>query len=116
MHERQLLGARPARSGALPVKQSRDTRERILVEALALFRKRGYERTTMRDVAAACGLSLGAAYYWFPSKEAIVLSYYERQQEMHLERARAAFAQLPDARARVAAAMHAKLDLIRRDR
>ena len=32
----------------------------------------------MRDVAAAAGMSLGAAYHYFPSKDAIVLAYYDR--------------------------------------
>ena len=34
----------------------------------------------MRDIAKAAGLSLGAAYYYFPSKEALVFAYYEQNQ------------------------------------
>jgi AcrR family transcriptional regulator len=37
-----------------------------------LFREQGFEQTTMRDVAARVGVSLGAAYYYFASKDAIV--------------------------------------------
>ena len=36
------------------------------------FRERGFEQTTMRDIAGRAGVSLGAAYYYFASKEAIV--------------------------------------------
>jgi AcrR family transcriptional regulator len=37
----------------------------------------------MRDVADAAGLSLGAAYYYFPSKEALVFAFYaDNQAEM----------------------------------
>src|SRR4051812_40550459 len=47
------------------------TRERIFTVALNLFREKGFEGTTMREVAAAANMSLGAAYYYFASKEAI---------------------------------------------
>ena len=58
-----------------------DTQARIFDAALALFRTRGFEATTMRDVAEAAELSLGAAYHYFSSKEAIVLAYYTRVQD-----------------------------------
>jgi len=74
------------------------TRERVLDTALALFRKRGFEATTMRDVAAEAGLSLGAAYHYFASKEAIVLAYYERVQDAHGARMREAPSPEPRAR------------------
>jgi AcrR family transcriptional regulator len=48
---------------------------------LALFRERGFDRTTMRQIAAASDMALGAAYYYFPSKEALVMAFYERAQE-----------------------------------
>jgi len=54
-----------------------ETRSRILEVALELFRQRGFEETTMRDIASACGIALGATYYYFGSKEAIVLAYYD---------------------------------------
>ena len=50
------------------------SRTNILETALRLFRERGFDETTMRDIASACGLSLGAAYHYFPSKEALVLA------------------------------------------
>src|SRR6476469_10656324 len=63
-----------------------DTRDRIYNAALALFRERGFDATTMRDVAAAAGMSLGAAYHYFPSKDAIVLAYYDRVSREHARR------------------------------
>jgi AcrR family transcriptional regulator len=56
------------------------TRRHLLDCALALFQKRGVDSTTMRDIASAAGLSLGAAYYHFPSKEALIFAYYEDNQ------------------------------------
>jgi AcrR family transcriptional regulator len=62
------------------VKKSAETRTRILDAALALFGERGFERATMREIAQSAGMAVGAAYYYFDSKEAIVLAFYERAQ------------------------------------
>ena len=57
------------------------TRSRILGAALKLFRERGFDQTTMRQIATESGMALGAAYYYFRSKEALVMAFYERAQE-----------------------------------
>jgi AcrR family transcriptional regulator len=61
---------------ALPSK-SELTRERILQAALTLFRTTGYENTTLRQIAAESGSSLGLAYRYFSCKEEFVLAFYE---------------------------------------
>ena len=61
--------------------KSEQTRQRILAAALVLFREKGFAATTMREVAAAAGMATGAAYYYFDSKEAIVLAFYDRARE-----------------------------------
>jgi len=53
------------------------TRERILQTALTLFRTNGYENTTLRQIAAESGSSLGLAYRYFSCKEEFVLAFYE---------------------------------------
>ncbi len=58
--------------------KSEQTRERILEAALELFRRKGFAAATMREVAAAAEMATGAAYYYFPSKEALVLAFYDR--------------------------------------
>jgi AcrR family transcriptional regulator len=58
--------------------KAEDTRTRILNAALALFRRKGFEQTTMREIAEEAGVSLGNAYYYFESKEALVMAFYER--------------------------------------
>jgi len=55
-----------------------DTQDRILEAALALFRERGFHETTMRDIAARAKVATGLAYYYFESKDAIVLAFYQR--------------------------------------
>lgn len=59
------------------------TRQAIVAAALDLFRERGYDRTTMRGIADAAGVSLGNAYYYFGSKEHLVQAFYDRVQEEH---------------------------------
>ena len=68
--------------------KARRTRERILEAALALFAERGYEATTMRDVAREAGASLGLAYRYFASKEEFALALYMRLAEESEESAR----------------------------
>jgi AcrR family transcriptional regulator len=64
-----------------PTPRAEDTRRRIYESALKLFREKGFEATTMRDIAAKAEVALGAAYYYFSSKEAIVLAFYQEMQE-----------------------------------
>ena len=95
---------------------SEETRRQILDTALGLFRERGFEETTIRDIAGRAGLSLGAAYYYFKSKEAIVGAYYDYVQDEHLVRSREAFARNGDLRDRLRAALHTKIDIMQEDR
>ncbi|GAA6734719.1 TetR/AcrR family transcriptional regulator [Thermus oshimai] len=50
-----------------------DTRTRILQEAARLFTEKGYEATSVQDLAEALGLSKAALYHHFRSKEEILL-------------------------------------------
>jgi AcrR family transcriptional regulator len=68
------------RAATAITKKSEETRTRILEAALSLFRKRGFEQTTMRDIARESGVALGSAYYYFDSKDALVMGFYERAQ------------------------------------
>jgi AcrR family transcriptional regulator len=53
------------------------TRQRIQDSAMELFASKGYERTTMRDIAARAECSPGLAYRYFSSKEDLVLAIYQ---------------------------------------
>ena len=61
--------------------KAEETRERIVDAALRLFREKGFDETTMRDVAAEAGMATGAAYYYFRSKEELVMALYMRTAE-----------------------------------
>jgi AcrR family transcriptional regulator len=58
--------------------KAEETGLRILEAALDLFRQEGFESATMRDIARAAGVATGAAYYYYPSKDAIVMDFYQR--------------------------------------
>lgn len=62
-------------------RKSEETRTRILEAALEIFRERGFEHATMREIAAAAKVAVGAAYYYFDSKDAIVMAFYQQAQE-----------------------------------
>jgi AcrR family transcriptional regulator len=72
------------------VSKSEETRTRILEAALALFREQGFDRTTMRDIAARAEVATGAAYYYYASKDAIVMDFYDRSCAEMLPHAQAA--------------------------
>jgi AcrR family transcriptional regulator len=61
--------------------RAEDTRRKIYDTAMQLFREKGFEETTIRDIAAKAGVALGGAYYYFSSKDAIVLEFYREMQE-----------------------------------
>ncbi len=92
------------------------SRAHILQNALALFRERGFDQTTMRDIATRCRISLGAAYYYFPSKEAIMLAYYDDVQARHNAMARPLLEQEKSTEKRLARLHHLKLDILENDR
>ncbi|MGD0098512.1 MAG: TetR family transcriptional regulator [Terracidiphilus sp.] len=103
-----------------PTSKSEATRARILDAALDLFRLQGFEPTTMRAIAARAGVSLGSAYYYFESKEDLVMAYYERAMEAMTPRMEAALAERAGIKTgfeeRVAAIMAVKFDYFRPNR
>ena len=53
-------------------------RDRLYETALRLIAARGYEATTLRDVAKEAGVSVGLLYRYFPSKHAVVIALYDQ--------------------------------------
>lgn len=54
------------------VSDPQGARGRLLKEAARLFREKGYERTTVRDLAAAVGIQSGSLFHHFRTKEEIL--------------------------------------------
>ena len=70
----------------------------------------------MRDIAREAKVATGAAYYYFPSKEAIVAAYYDQVQHQHVERVREELKGKNGLRERLGVVMHSKLEILRDDR
>jgi AcrR family transcriptional regulator len=92
------------------------TRELIFKTALDLFRESGFDATTMQEVAARAQVAKGAAYYYFPSKEAIIQAYYEAVQAEQEHLCDEVFAKTSDVKKRLHVAMQSKFDLAQNDR
>ena len=70
-----------------------DRRCQILDAALVCFAKRGFHQTSMHDISAEAGISVGLIYRYFENKEAVISAMADRHKsEIHdlLERARQA--------------------------
>ena len=49
--------------------------DQLLAEARRQVAERGYAKTTVRSVAAACGIAVGTVYNYFPSKEQLIAAF-----------------------------------------
>ena len=74
----------------LPEGAPSGTRRLILETALRLFAERGYSGTSIRDIAAACGLQGPTIYSHYPSKEHVLAELVRIAHDDHLRRVRAA--------------------------
>jgi AcrR family transcriptional regulator len=75
--------ASPRRSAHLPKVSEAylaGRRNQILEAAWACFGRRGYHETTMQDICKESGLSYGALYRYFESKEAIMAAIHDKSQ------------------------------------
>ena len=63
-----------------------DSRQEILRTAARLFQQRGYDATSMNDVAAALKLSKGGLYHHFQSKDEILYEIMNHAMEITQDR------------------------------
>src|SRR5215467_16008362 len=66
------------RRGRPPKAAAGDTKEELLQAALTLFAAKGYEGTSVRDIARSVGLSESVLYAHFDSKRAIFDAVFAR--------------------------------------
>ena len=89
--------------------KAEETGRRILDCALELFRQEGFDITTMRDIARKAGVATGAAYYYYPSKDAIVMDFYQRSCAEMQPKIEAAVAHASGLESRLRESIRAKL-------
>jgi AcrR family transcriptional regulator len=74
--------------GGLRERKKQRTREAIVRKALALFRKRGFEATTIADIAAAADIAPRTFFAYFETKEAVVFHDFDAVLERFAARLR----------------------------
>ena len=60
-------------------------REQLLEEAKKQVTENGYEKTTIRSVARACGIGVGTVYNYFESKDMLIASFMMEDWKRFLE-------------------------------
>jgi AcrR family transcriptional regulator len=95
-----------------------DSRQEILRTAARLFQQRGYDATSMNDVAAALKLSKGGLYHHFQSKDEILFEIMTHAMEITEERVVKPVRDIPDPEERLRALirLHIEVVLSPRDR
>jgi TetR/AcrR family transcriptional regulator, cholesterol catabolism regulator len=90
-----------------------EMRQKVLDAAARLFRDKGYAGTTMRDVAARCGIRAASLYYHFPSKDEILAEVFDYGVRHVAGAVRGAVEGLPRSASsydKIRAAVHAHLE------
>ena len=93
-----------------PSTKAAETALKILDAALDLFRTQGFDSATMREIAASAGVATGAAYYYFASKDAIVMAFYQRSCLEMQPKIKEALAPARTLESRLRALIRVKLD------
>ena len=76
----QLSKTKPGSTAGAPglrARKRQQTRERLTRVAMALFLERGFEATTLDDIAAAADISRRSFFHYFESKEDVVFAWQE---------------------------------------
>jgi AcrR family transcriptional regulator len=81
------------------VKPPEERNKEILAAALELFATKGFDDTTIQDIATAAGVATGTVYLYFSSKEHVLLGIHEDFHRGIEERFAEVFAQLAQRRA-----------------
>lgn len=97
-------------AGRVQRRRPPDRRQQLLAIAGELFAQAGFEATSMRDIAAATGMTPAALYHHFASKEQLFIAVEEASIAKILDRVQAAIAGETDPEARFRAALVAQVE------
>lgn len=88
-------------SGNRMERKKEETRKKITLVAMDLFKKQGFDSTTMEQIANEADIAKGTLYNHFPVKEAILAEYVQRETKELMPRALRLLQELPDTRSRL---------------
>lgn len=105
-----MAGDHSARSRRIPERKG-DVRERAILDACeTLLAQQGYESVTVGDIAEGAGITRGALYFYFGSKQEVVTALVARTVEHLWERSKVT-AESDEPRQAIAAAMQRTVEL-----
>lgn len=84
----------------------------LLACAAALFKEKGYERTTVRDLAREVGIQSGSLFHHYKNKEAILLAVMEETIILNTARMQLALDQVDDSKDQLLALIKCELDSV----
>jgi AcrR family transcriptional regulator len=90
-------------------------RNEILEAAVALFAERGYQRTSVKEIAERAGIAPGTIYLYFESKRDLLFAIVDRLIGQAWDQTQAEMAQL-DVEGYIAAVLHNVSDFVRQNR
>lgn len=62
--------------------RKKELKERIFLEAVRLFKEKGYDNVTVQEIASVCGIAKGTFFNYFSKKEEILLYFGYSQIEL----------------------------------
>jgi AcrR family transcriptional regulator len=78
--------AKPAAAGPSAALLRLPVPERLLAVAVRLFAEQGFEGTSVQEIVAAAGVTKGAMYHYFASKDDLLYAIYHRLLSLQTER------------------------------
>lgn len=107
MSETQLAGRRLRKKAQLQTL--------IMRHAVRLFRERGFDATTMEQIASEADVAKRTLYAYFPVKEAIISFYWKSNVEKNADRFGQLLSEYPDTRSRLTAVFFSAADAFKAD-
>jgi len=90
--------------------RGRDRRRQLLREATRLFSKQGYHPTSVTDIVVALGVGKGVFYWYFPSKDALLVEILRSAHQDLRRRQQAAIGDEPDPIRRIELGIRASME------
>ncbi|MCY6414009.1 TetR/AcrR family transcriptional regulator [Acinetobacter sp. VNH17] len=87
-------------------------RERVLAASARLFREKGFERASVREIARACGILPGSLHYRYRSKDDILVDMMQLAIERTIHGIIEATSMIQDPLKKMKSALHAHLNVL----
>lgn len=112
VREELLIMTQAASATEFYVTDPESPRGRLLTKAAHLFKQKGYERTTVRDLAKEVGIQSGSIFHHFRTKEEILRAVMEDAIRYNTAKMESALAELEEPRTRLLALIRLELESI----